>query len=91
MQVHEADYRIVKPGYLCHKHSPQLITENFRNSTRTAQSSKTFSNAGRMASFNVMSAVKSQIWIALCIYLLVAITKKRLKIDASAKDSSAVN
>lgn len=30
-----------------------------------------------------INAVKSQIWIALCIYLLVAITKKRLKIECS--------
>ncbi len=30
-----------------------------------------------------MNAVKSQIWVALCIYLLVAITKKRLGIDCS--------
>ena len=29
------------------------------------------------------NAVKTQIWIAICIYLLVAITKKRLKIDRS--------
>jgi len=28
------------------------------------------------------NAVKSQIWVGLCIYLLVAITKKRLGIDA---------
>ena len=27
------------------------------------------------------NAVKTQIWIAICVYLLVAITKKRLKID----------
>lgn len=27
--------------------------------------------------------LKSQIWIALCIYLLVAIAKKRLKIECS--------
>ena len=31
-------------------------------------------------SFN---AVKSQIWVALCIYLLVAITRKRLRIQCS--------
>ena len=30
-----------------------------------------------------INAVKSQIWTALCIYLLVAITKKRLKIECS--------
>lgn len=30
-----------------------------------------------------VNAVKSQIWIALCIYLLVAITKKKLAIDCS--------
>jgi hypothetical protein len=30
-----------------------------------------------------INAVKSQIWIALCIYLLVAITKKRLGIECS--------
>jgi IS4 transposase len=30
-----------------------------------------------------INAVKSQIWIALCIYLLVAIAKKRLKIECS--------
>jgi hypothetical protein len=30
-----------------------------------------------------INAVKSQIWIALCIYLLVAITRKRLGIDCS--------
>jgi IS4 transposase len=30
-----------------------------------------------------INAVKSQIWVALCIYLLVAITKKRLKIECS--------
>ena len=30
-----------------------------------------------------INAVKSQIWIALCIYLLVAIAKKRLKIKCS--------
>jgi len=29
------------------------------------------------------NAVKTQIWIAICVYLLVAITKKRLKIDQS--------
>ncbi len=29
------------------------------------------------------NAVKTQIWIAICVYLLVAITKKRLKIDRS--------
>jgi hypothetical protein len=30
-----------------------------------------------------INAVKSQIWVALCIYLLVAITKKRLGIECS--------
>jgi len=30
-----------------------------------------------------VNAVKSQIWVALCIYLLVAITKKKLGIDCS--------
>jgi hypothetical protein len=30
-----------------------------------------------------MNAVKSQIWVALCIYLLVAITKKRLGVQCS--------
>jgi hypothetical protein len=30
-----------------------------------------------------VNAVKSQIWVGLCIYLLVAITKKRLKIQCS--------
>jgi len=30
-----------------------------------------------------INAVKSQIWVALCIYLLVAIAKKRLKIECS--------
>ena len=30
-----------------------------------------------------INAVKSQIWVALCIYLLVAITKKRLTIECS--------
>jgi len=30
-----------------------------------------------------INAVKSQIWIALCIYLLVAITKKKLGIECS--------
>jgi Transposase DDE domain/Domain of unknown function (DUF4372) len=30
-----------------------------------------------------INAVKSQIWVALCIYLLVAITKKRLDIECS--------
>jgi len=29
------------------------------------------------------NAVKTQIWIAICVYLLVAIVKKRLHIDAS--------
>ncbi len=29
------------------------------------------------------NAVKTQIWISICVYLLVAITKKRLKIDRS--------
>jgi hypothetical protein len=29
------------------------------------------------------NAVKTQIWIAVCVYLLIAITKKRLKIDQS--------
>ncbi len=29
------------------------------------------------------NAVKTQIWIAICVYLLVAIVKKRLNIDAS--------
>ncbi|VGO19494.1 hypothetical protein SCARR_01553 [Pontiella sulfatireligans] len=29
------------------------------------------------------NAVKTQIWIAICVYLLVAITKKRLKIEQS--------
>jgi len=30
-----------------------------------------------------VNAVKSQIWVALCIYLLVAITKKKLSIPCS--------
>jgi len=30
-----------------------------------------------------INAVKSQIWVALCIYLLVAIAKKRLRIECS--------
>ena len=29
------------------------------------------------------NAVKSQIWIAVCVYVLVAIVKKRLNLDAS--------
>ncbi|VGO13464.1 hypothetical protein PDESU_02021 [Pontiella desulfatans] len=29
------------------------------------------------------NAVKTQIWIAVCVYLLIAITKKRLKIEQS--------
>jgi len=30
-----------------------------------------------------VNAVKSQIWVALCVYLLVAIAKKRLRIECS--------
>jgi hypothetical protein len=29
------------------------------------------------------NAVKTQIWIAICVYLLMAITKKRLNIEQS--------
>jgi hypothetical protein len=29
------------------------------------------------------NAVKTQIWIAICVYVLVAIVKKRLKLNAS--------
>ncbi len=39
----------------------------------------------RIKSFygNSMNAVKSQIWIAVSVYVLVAIIKKRLKLDGS--------
>ena len=30
-----------------------------------------------------VNAVKSQIWVALCVYLLVAIAKKRLRVECS--------
>ena len=32
---------------------------------------------------NSINAVKSQIWIAVCVYLIVVIAKKRLKLSAS--------
>ncbi len=32
---------------------------------------------------NSMNAVKSQIWIAVCVYLVVAIARKRLNLTAS--------
>jgi hypothetical protein len=30
-----------------------------------------------------MNAVKTQIWIAVCVYVLIAIVKKRLALEAS--------
>jgi hypothetical protein len=66
-------------------HNPNIVTENHRKSENDTPSCAKLSQHLRIKTFYGTSpnAVKTQIWIAFSIYLLVAILKKRLHLPGN--------
>jgi hypothetical protein len=65
--------------------SPLLITQLYRSRWQVELFFKWIKQHLRIKQFYGISlnALKTQIWIAICVYLLVAIVKKRLNLEAS--------